>query len=394
MIGQMRGRRWTKLLAAGLTVGLLTASMGITAMATEVVPANPSTESQSGDAASEATLIVGSPLVDTSSSSGQTSTVTAGAGSSMGSTGTSSVVVAGGGSSSNSYGPSVYTSISTEGDKGYPVQNAILGGAELVMLQSQTEGQMMSFLLQTKSGSLIVVDGGRWDDGDYLVQKIRERGGRVSAWFLTHTHTDHVGALLKILTNEAAGVDTGIEIDHIYYNFASLDWYASHELSDYGTASEIISYLNALPETQRHTVAKGDVITVDEATVTVLNNRYEPSVVGERDGNDASIAYRMMVNGVSILFLGDMQTAGGQWLVQETGGNLKSDIVQMAHHGQNGVSEAVYQAINPTICLWPTPGWLWNNTSGNYLTPETKSWMNKLNVQRHYCTKDGDQTIR
>ena len=76
------------------------------------------------------------------------------------------------------------------------------------MLQSQTKGQMMSFLLKTKSGKLIVVDGGRWDDGDYLMEQIRKEGGHVSAWFLTHAHTDHVGALLKLLTNEADGEES------------------------------------------------------------------------------------------------------------------------------------------------------------------------------------------
>ena len=86
---------------------------------------------------------------------------------------------------------------------------------------------------------------------------------------------------------------------------------------------------------------------------------------------------------------------GGKRLLADAGAEaLKSDIVQMAHHGQNGVGEEVYQAINPSICLWPSPDWLWNNAGNRYRISETKGWMSRLNVQRHYCTKDGDQVIQ
>ena len=275
-------------------------------------------------------------------------------------------------------------------------EKPILGGAELMMLSNQTKGQMMSFLIETKNGNLIVIDGGRWEDGEHLMEEIRRRGGHVDAWFLTHTHTDHVGALLNLLQTEAEGEDTGIEIQHIYYNFADLDWYAIHEPGDYGTAAAIIGELEKLPDRVCQIVERGQTITVDDVTVTVMNERYEPGPeqIGERDGNDAGIAYRMVVHGVSILFLGDLQKIGGDLLLEQAGAEaLKSDVVQMAHHGQNGVSEAVYQAIDPEICLWPTPGWLWDN-EGGYQTPETKSWMEKLHVKRHYCIKDGDQIMR
>lgn len=285
----------------------------------------------------------------------------------------------------------------TEGQREDRDETPLLGGAELTMLTNQSTGQMMSFLLKTSGGSLIVIDGGRWEDGDHLFEQIREQGGHVSAWLLSHTHTDHVGALLKLLQSQAEGTDMGITVDRFYYNFAPLEWYMVHETGDLGTAGSILSQLDALPQEQKQTVERGDVITVDDVTVTVMNDRYEPDAdtVGERDGNDASIAYRMEVNGLSILFLGDLQTIGGDLLLEQAGAEaLKSDIVQMAHHGQHGVSEEVYQAIDPDICLWPTPDWLWANEDGSYETTQTQEWMKALEVKRHYCIKDGDQVIR
>lgn len=284
----------------------------------------------------------------------------------------------------------------TEGEKKNADTTPILGGAELIMLKSQTRGQMMSFLIETKDGELIVIDGGRWDDGDYLMEQIRARGGRVTAWFLTHTHTDHVGALIKVLQDEEAGVDTGIIVDKFYYNFAPKEWYITHEPDDVGTAYTIMELLERLPQEKIQIVHKGDVITVDDVTVTAMNDPYIPDEehIGDNDGNDCGLAYRAVVNDVSILFLGDLGVIGGERLLEQNDGNLKSDMVQMAHHGQDGVGEKVYQAVDPSICLWPTPQWLWENTDGQFKTPETKKWIRKLNVKKHYCTKDGDQVVR
>jgi hypothetical protein len=85
------------------------------------------------------------------------------------------------------------------------------------------------------------------------------------------------------------------------------------------------------------------------------------------------------------LFLGDLGVEGGQKLLKRYPTELKSDIVQMAHHGQGGVSKNVYQAIAPRICLWPTPKWLWNNQpehkpihSGPWDTLSVRKWIESL----------------
>lgn len=289
-------------------------------------------------------------------------------------------------------GPSTYGTIVTEGEKSAPPQDAILGGATLTMLKSQSESQMLSVLLETSQGSLIVVDGGLGADAAYLRSQIQARGGHVAAWLITHPHGDHAGALYQILQDEAAGQASGITIDGIYYSFAAPEWYTVHDPAEVTMAHSIIGTFAGLPQTMLHQVSRGQTIQVDDVTIQVMNDRYE---LGSSKGNNAGIVYKAYVNGRSILFLGDMAEEGGNRLLAEAGPEaLKSDIVQMAHHGQNGVSEAVYQAIRPSICLWPTPQWLWDNAGARYTIPATKTWMGRLGVQLHYCTKDGDQVIR
>ena len=88
----------------------------------------------------------------------------------------------------------------------------------------------------------------------------------------------------------------------------------------------------------------------------------EPFACTENSFNNSSVAYRVEMGGKRILFLGDMGwQAGEDFLANHTQEELKSDVLQMAHHGQRGVEEELYQEISPEVCLWPTPDWLWDN---------------------------------
>ena len=71
----------------------------------------------------------------------------------------------------------------------------------------------------------------------------------------------------------------------------------------------------------------------------------------------------------------------------------------MAHHGQNGVDENVYQLIYPKVCMWTAPLWLWNNDRGggfntcHYKTVIVRGWMEKLGVHHHVVEGDGPAII-
>ncbi|MBE5986623.1 metallo-beta-lactamase superfamily protein [Lacrimispora xylanisolvens] len=269
----------------------------------------------------------------------------------------------------------------------------IFNGGSLSLLADYDNRQMLSMVLQDKNGSLVVIDGG-WDiDADHLSDVIRSKGGHVSAWFVTHPHSDHVGALVKILNNP----DRKITIDNVYYSLADQSWYDKVESSRSLLVTDLRSALSTLPAASLHTVKKGDEIQVGSIKAKVLNNPYLLDVTSV---NNSSVAYKFFLNNVSILVLGDMGPEAGKLLLEETSAaDLKSDIVQMSHHGQYGVSREVYAAIKPQIALWPCPLWLWNNDngsgigSGDWKTLETRKWMEELGVKVNYCIKDGDQTI-
>lgn len=275
------------------------------------------------------------------------------------------------------------------------VMNGLFGGGELRMLANQSASQMESFILKSKSGKLVVVDGGMESDEAHLRDVLLSEGGHVSAWLIAHPHSDHVGALTKLL-NEG---NPGITIDNVYYNFAAIEWYQENESYRAQMVADCAAALNRLsPEVLHSQVKKGDVITVDDIRITVMNS---PFLFSVNAINNSSVAYRVELNGKKIMFLGDLGVeAGNSFLNEYQGQDLKCDIVQMAHHGDNGVSQAFYERLRPSVCLWNAPAWLWNDDSGNgtgsgnWQTLEVRKWMSALGVKSNFAIKDGDQILR
>lgn len=265
------------------------------------------------------------------------------------------------------------------------------GVGELWMLASTTGAQNLSIVIKSPHGKLIVVDGGWEADATKLSELILQQGGKVDAWLITHPHEDHVGALCAILNDSSRK----IKIDKIYCSLATPDWYRQVSPTGAGIADQLLSAFTKLPVgTVTYNIGRGTEINIDDVNIRVLNNR---GVYTYNGVNNSSMVYKIRVSGQSILILGDLAYDGGKDLIKTcTAAELKSDIVQMAHHGQQGVDQDAYALIAPTTCLWPTPAWLWNNDngggvgSGPWGTLTTRAWMDALGVKDNRSLKDGD----
>ena len=69
--------------------------------------------------------------------------------------------------------------------------------------------------------------------------------------------------------------------------------------------------------------------------------------------NDASFVFRVRANGNSVLFTGDIADRASNVLCDMYGSYLKSDIVQVSHHGWNGATLEFYQTVDPDVAMWP-----------------------------------------
>lgn len=265
---------------------------------------------------------------------------------------------------------------------------------ELTQLASEKQEGMMGYIVRTNTGKIIVIDGGLKSEADNLKQHIQSNGNKVDYWFITHPHKDHVGAFIEIVQN------TDIQINNIYYTLNSMQWYEKHasnrinEIEDFYKTLENEKIKNKVQQPKI-----GDKIDIDKDIKIEILGTSNPEIT-QNAINNSSMVFKMTVNNKKIMFLGDTGTESSNKLLKEYGKNkLKSDIVQIAHHGNNGATEELYNLINPEICLWPTPDWLWDNNSGegyntgNWTTLETREWIEKIGVKTNYVAKDGNITI-
>jgi beta-lactamase superfamily II metal-dependent hydrolase len=256
----------------------------------------------------------------------------------------------------------------------------------LWQLPAQTAGQMNSYVLRTANNRIIVIDGGYAEDAGYLKGFLAAIGNHVDMWFVSHQHPDHIDALTAMLEKPA-----DLKIEAIYGSLLEEQWIQNGEPSYLKTA---VAFNEALKKAQRQVteLELGQVLKIDGITIEILGIK-NPELAGI---NNSSIVMKVWDSKKSILFTNDLGVEGGnKILAGPYKDRLKSDYVQMAHHGQKGVSEIFYRTVNPTYCIWPTPLWLWDNDngggkgSGPWKTLEVRAWMDKLSVQQHYCLFEG-----
>lgn len=259
---------------------------------------------------------------------------------------------------------------------------------KIILLHNSTHSQMMGMIIVTGNGRIIAIDGGTKGDKDEFKRIVCENGSKIDLWLLTHPHADHHGVFVDMSNS----LDTDIKIDKVCYCPAADD-YITTDPDFHAVDVNIIKETMAQTRYPVQIVKKGDIFNIDNVKVEVLrvvNPNLNPCSV-----NDLSVVYSIteMVDGIckfKLMILGDMSVPGGKELLELYKDNpdaLRADGVQMAHHGQCGVSREVYVAIDAKYAFWPTPDWLWTNTinkdepgQGPWQTLIVRKWMEDLNT--------------
>ena len=265
--------------------------------------------------------------------------------------------------------------------------------AKFYLLGNKTPSQMFGCVIKTEKNT-IVIDGGCLGDERQLVDLLSMiSNNHVDAWFFTHPHSDHIGCFYGVRTNFKQ-----VKIDKVYCCFPDLDL-----LSKYGSRNtfEVALWKEIETWPDNFKVCKfsrGETFIFDDVKLSVLRV-FNPKIIIDFVNNSSSV-FRIENNKNSFLILGDLSVEGGEELIKTCSIELlRAEYMQMAHHGQNGVTKEFYEYIKPKKCIWATPKWLWDNDvgggfdTGPYKTVQTRKLMDDLGVKEHFIEKDGLQII-
>ena len=222
-----------------------------------------------------------------------------------------------------------------------------LGGGSLLQISARTLTQMMSYVITTPNGKCIVIDGGNKcpEDALALYEEIAKHGKRVEFWYITHAHSDHIGALTYLMENmESFDIDIG----SMCFNFPDEEWLRQ---GSFGIDAEMtFDFLRLLNEKNIpiKKVVTGDIIECDGTRVEILH--HPEDYQGYKNINSTSIIFKLSFPQRDVLFTGDFEApAQPEFMAKRDPSKLRCDILQMPHHGQNGVNRQFYELVMPKI---------------------------------------------
>ena len=218
----------------------------------------------------------------------------------------------------------------------------------------------MCYAVRLDNGEFLMIDSGGNNAGKHLYESLmRMSGGEnvtVAAWILTHFHQDHIGGLVSMVSNDE--YMKKIKIKKLIHNFPQ------KQLLDTAFGAGDRRNINMWEETVRKTGAEicrartGQRFTFANVDVEMLFT-YEdlmPFNVFAVRTNPTSHILSLSVAGQKLMILGDACRQATELCALRYGESLKSDFVQLSHHGWGDIStyEDFYRLVDAPYVLYPS----------------------------------------
>lgn len=236
----------------------------------------------------------------------------------------------------------------------------------------------LCIVLTLGDGRFVIYDSGFMkSDGDRLFQYLKESNVRadgitIAAWVLTHGHEDHYGAFVHFVK--------------AYSDCVSVQYFMVNPVLN---CKEREDDLIEVVEKIKENYSKSEILIphsgmkfyFDNLELEVLFNHEDVRPQRILTINDASVVTRLRANGKTMLMMGDCQ-----WcvpLVQRAmQGYVKSDLLQVPHHGDSGGTQEFYNLVDPETVIYTTSleKFKQENSTDWYLAPNYYL-LNKLHVK-------------
>lgn len=216
-----------------------------------------------------------------------------------------------------------------------------------------------SYVVQLEDGSFVIIDGGPGKEADVIglmdwltAHKPEADDKPRVTWMFTHLHNDHMELPVAFLKKYYAAID----LQTVCYNFPRLG--TEDGLNDQlctnnynGLRSVLASHFS---DTNIYVFHSGQKMYLPGCEIEFLFTQEDYWPQKFPTANHTSSAWRMtFTGGKTFMVLGDCEYGLCVQMASVYGDYLKSDVLQLSHHGLNGACLELYQAIDPKVCFWP-----------------------------------------
>jgi len=240
-------------------------------------------------------------------------------------------------------------------------------------------GQAHATLLEFSCGAMMIDVGAQEDDDststalvNYLNAFFKRRSDlsrTLNSILITHNHKDHTLVLRRLIETEKFTVqhyvDNGFTTGSGRFgpNWLKAEVQAGHLTTHVRTVPD--SAVEAIAD--KSGLTDGDIDPIDcmdqNPRIRVLQGSFEDHNPGWNDGdfenqNNHSLVTRVDFGSASFLFMGDLQEAGIEFLLDYYTGSarpiLNADVLQVGHHGShNATTGELLAAVTPSVAVIP-----------------------------------------
>ena len=209
-----------------------------------------------------------------------------------------------------------------------------------------------SFYTITNHDTLIVIDGGSASNESKVRAVIKENGGHVDYWYITHPHPDHIGAFNAIYASKESitiGTIYHCGLDYKEYDKRDQEW---DEISCYNDFLKMSD-----KNDQFQVLSIGDQLQIEGLSIDVLNS-YDEDLLEETTDicNNASLVLKIYTPENSIMICGDCYGEETTKRMQNRFGDLlQADYLQAAHHGNHSSPNAFFEQVNADVIFFDAP---------------------------------------
>jgi len=255
-------------------------------------------------------------------------------------------------------------------------------------------GAGLCHVIRLDNGEFIIIDSGNQGKQQLIYNALISLNGNnekivIAAWIFTHFHQDHIGGFCDFVDNDT--YLEKVQIKSIIYNPPERFFLDISKQNSAGDRANIIRWKGHLEKLQKtgtvvYQARTGQKYGFGNAVIEIIGtfDDLAPFYMRADSSNHTSMQFTVTIEGQKLMYVGDATSNGLLLAAKRYGDYLKSDFVQLAHHGYgDGSSDnSFYKAVNAPTVLHP----------GSSLSGGAERWASN-NAQKVYSYGSGNITI-